>query len=48
MPTDVGNVQGDNVQGTKAVKLMIDNKIYILLRGVLYDATGRRVEGVRE
>ena len=28
----------------KAVKLMDDNKLFILFRGVLYDATGKRVE----
>lgn len=34
-----------DLQGSeKAVKLMDDNKLFILFRGVLYDATGKRVE----
>lgn len=43
-PTDLGNVQGDNVQGTKACKVMIDGILYIVKDGKMYDARGARVE----
>ena len=43
-PTDLGNVQGDNVQGTKARKVMIDGILYIVKDGKMYDARGARVE----
>ena len=43
-PTDLGNVQGDNVQGTKARKVMIDGIMYIVKDGKMYDARGARVE----
>ena len=43
-PTDLGNVQGDNVQGTKACKVMIDGILYIVKDGKMYDARGTRVE----
>ena len=50
MPTGVEEPTSDSsLKGReKAMKFIEDNKMYILLRGVLYDATGRRVEGVRE
>ncbi len=44
MPTDLGNVQGDNVQGTKVRKVMIDGILYIVKDGKMYDARGARVE----
>ena len=43
-PTGGEEVRSDEGQGTKAIKIMEDNKIFILYRGVLYDATGKRVE----
>lgn len=43
-PTDLGNVQGDNVQGTKARKVMVDGILYIVRDGKMYDARGARVE----
>ena len=43
-PTDLGNVQGDNVQGTKARKVMVDGILYIVKDGKMYDARGARVE----
>ena len=43
-PTDLGNVQGDNVQGTKVRKVMIDGILYIVRDGKMYDARGARVE----
>ena len=42
--TGVGEVPSDQVQGTKAKKLLIENKMYILLNGALYDATGKAVK----
>ena len=48
-PTDLEPTSDSSLKGREAAtKHIIDNRIYILLRGVLYDATGRRVEGVRE
>ena len=41
--TGVGEVQGD-AQGAKAVKLIMEDKMYILLNGQLYDALGKRVK----
>ena len=43
-PTGGEEVRSDEGQGTKAVKIMEDNKIFILYRGVLYDGMGKRVE----
>jgi hypothetical protein len=43
-PTGIGNVQGDNVQCTKAQKRMIDGILYIVKDGKAYDARGTRVE----
>jgi hypothetical protein len=42
--TGVGNVSGDEVQGTKAKKLLIEDKMFIMVNGVLYDATGKVVK----
>ena len=42
--TGVGEVPSDDVQGTKAKKLLIEDKMYILLNGALYDATGKVVK----
>lgn len=42
--TDIDNVQSDDVQGTKAHKIMIDGLLYIVKDGVMYDARGARVE----
>ncbi len=43
-PTDVENVQSDNVQGTNVRKVLIDNMLYIVKDGKMYDARGARVE----
>ena len=40
--TGVDNAQDDN--GAKAVKFIKDDKLYIFMRGVLYDATGKVVK----
>ena len=40
--TGVGGVQDDN--DAKAVKFIKDDKLYIFMRGVLYDATGKVVK----
>ena len=37
-------VSSDQVSSTKARKLLIENKMYILLNGMLYDATGKAVQ----
>jgi hypothetical protein len=42
--TGVGNVSGDEVQGTKAKKLLIEDKMFIMVNGMLYDATGKIVK----
>lgn len=44
-PTDIENIQGDNVQGTNVRKLLIDGKVYIIRGGQMYDATGKKVKG---
>lgn len=41
IPTGVDDAQGEKV---KAKKLLLDQKLYILLNGVLYDATGKVVK----
>ena len=43
-PTDIENVQGDNVQCTKVRKVMIDGILYIVKDGKIFDARGARVE----
>ena len=43
-PTDIENVQGDNVQCTKVRKGMIDGILYIVKDGKIFDARGARVE----
>ena len=43
-PTDIINVQGDDGQGTKARKMMIDGIMYIVKDGKLFDAHGARVQ----
>ena len=42
--TDLEDVQTDNVQGIKAEKLIIRDKLYIRINGQLYDATGKQVK----
>jgi hypothetical protein len=42
--TDLGNVPSDDVQGTKARKVLINGILYIVREGKLYDARGARVE----
>ncbi len=44
MPTDIENVQGDNVQGAKARKVMIDGILYIVKDGKVFDARGAKVK----
>lgn len=44
MPTDIENVPGDDVQGTKARKIMIDGILYIRKDGKIYDARGVRIQ----
>lgn len=44
MPTDIENMQGDDVQDTKARKLMIDGILYIRKDGKIYDARGVRIQ----
>ena len=39
----IEDVQSDDVQGTKARKVIIDGNLYIVRDGVLYDARGARV-----
>lgn len=41
--TDNDVVQSDDEQGTKVEKLLINQKMYIKINGVLYDATGKKV-----
>ena len=43
-PTDIG----DNTVDTHAVKFIRDDKMYILRNGLLYDATGKRVNGINK
>ena len=40
-PTGIEDVQGDNVQCTKVV---IDDHVYILRGGQMYDVTGKAVK----
>ena len=42
-PTGIDNVQGDDVQGTKVRKVVVDGIMYIVKDGVIYDARGNRV-----
>ena len=42
--TDIGN----NTVDTHAVKFIRDDKMYILRNGLLYDATGKRVNGINK
>jgi hypothetical protein len=43
-PTDIENVQGDDVQGTKVRKVMVDGILYIVKDGIIYDARGNRIQ----
>ena len=43
-PTDFENVQGDDVQGTKVRKVLIDNVLYIIRDGKVFDARGAIVK----
>ena len=47
-PTDIENIQGDNVQGTNVRKLLIDGKVYIIRGGQMYDATGKKVREINK
>ena len=47
-PTDIDNVQGDNVQCTKAKKFIYEDKLLIFYRGVIYDALGAPVQTRKE
>ena len=38
------NVQRDNVPSTKARKILIEDKLFIMINGLLYDATGKVVK----
>ena len=42
--TGVGEVPSDQVQGTRARKLLIEDKMFIMVNGMLYDATGKVVK----
>jgi hypothetical protein len=42
--TGVENAQGDDVQSTKVRKLILDDKMYIIRSGEMFDATGKRVK----
>lgn len=42
--TGVENVQGDDVQGTKVHKVLINDHIYIIRGGRMYDATGKMLK----
>ena len=44
MPTDIENVQGDNVHSTKVRKVMIDGILYIVKDGKVFDARGAKVK----
>ena len=44
MPTDIENVQGDDVQGAKARKVMVDGILYIVKDGKVFDARGAKVK----
>jgi hypothetical protein len=43
-PTDVEEVTGDGLQVTGARKVIIDQKMYIIKDGKIYDAQGRQVK----
>ena len=43
-PTDIDNVEGDNVQGTKVRKVMVDGILYIVKDGQVFDARGNRIQ----
>ena len=42
--TGVGNVSDDGLRSSKVKKLLLDNKLFILRNGMLYDATGKVVK----
>ena len=44
MPTSIDNVQGDDVQGTKVRKVMINDHIYIIRGGRMYSVDGALVK----
>ncbi len=44
MPTDIENVQGGDVQGAKARKVMVDGILYIVKDGKVFDARGAKVK----
>lgn len=47
IPTDIDNVQRDNVQGTNAEKCIIDGLLYIIKDNRFYDARGVRVTSLK-
>lgn len=42
-PTDLGQEPGDQGANGRAKKLLLENKLFIMVNGVLYDATGKMV-----
>ena len=47
-PTDVENVQGDDVQNNKVRKLLLNGNVYIIRGAQMYDVTGKRVEKINK
>ena len=43
IPTDIENAQSGKEQGTKVRKYIYQDKMYIVIDGRVYDATGRTV-----
>ena len=47
-PTDIDNIQSNNVPSTKAKKFIYEDKLLIFYRGVIYDALGVPVKTRKE
>lgn len=49
-PTDIGNVpsEGMNADNAKPMKFIYQDKMYILRGGVIYDATGKKVQEINK
>lgn len=49
-PTDIGNVpsEGMNADNAKPMKFIYHDKLYILRGGVIYDATGKKVQEINK
>ncbi len=43
-PTDIENVQGDDVQSTNVRKVMVDGVLFIVKDGIIFDARGNRLQ----